>query len=171
MNWIPFWNRRRKTRAQTIVEFALVLPVLVLVILGIIAFGQLFSYKIRLDNAAREGVRKGITGGTKAEIQAVVIDRCVSMPGANNSTCGAARSGISCLYVTVMPDDDSAAAVASGAGACTAAASPMNKRKTGTDMVVKARYDAYVSTPLIGFFMSPKTLYSRAVMRIESCPP
>lgn len=39
------------------VEFALVLPVLLLLVLGIIDFGRAFNMQIALTQAAREGVR------------------------------------------------------------------------------------------------------------------
>jgi Flp pilus assembly protein TadG len=47
--------RSRPPAGQSLVEFALVLPVLLLLILGAVDFGRLFSTKISLTNAAREG--------------------------------------------------------------------------------------------------------------------
>lgn len=44
-------------KGQSLVEFALVLPVLMLILLGIIEFGWLFNAKITLTSAAREGAR------------------------------------------------------------------------------------------------------------------
>ena len=42
---------------QAVVEFALVAPVLLIILCGIIDFGWLFSAKIATDNCAREGAR------------------------------------------------------------------------------------------------------------------
>ncbi len=42
---------------QSVVEFALVLPVLLLILLGIIQFGAVFNSLITLNAAAREGAR------------------------------------------------------------------------------------------------------------------
>ena len=42
-------------RGQSLVEFALVLPVLLLLILGAMDFARMFSTKVTLTNAAREG--------------------------------------------------------------------------------------------------------------------
>ncbi|MFH5836644.1 TadE/TadG family type IV pilus assembly protein [Proteiniclasticum sp. C24MP] len=42
---------------QGLVEFALVLPILLLFLLGIIEFGWLFNARISLTSAAREGAR------------------------------------------------------------------------------------------------------------------
>lgn len=44
-------------KGQSLVEFAIVLPVLMLFLLGIIEFGWLFNAKITLTSAAREGAR------------------------------------------------------------------------------------------------------------------
>jgi hypothetical protein len=44
-----------KPRGQSLVEFALLLPVLLLLILGAMDFGRLFYTKLVLTNAAREG--------------------------------------------------------------------------------------------------------------------
>lgn len=44
-----------QTRAQALVEMALILPLLLLLILGAVDFGRLFMTKFILTNAAREG--------------------------------------------------------------------------------------------------------------------
>lgn len=52
---------RRKTgeeRGQTMVEFALVLPLLALLLFGIIQFGILFNNYVTLTDAVRAGARK-----------------------------------------------------------------------------------------------------------------
>lgn len=51
-------TRQRKvqrSRGQALIEFALVLPILLLLILGAMDIGRLFTTKIVLTNAAREG--------------------------------------------------------------------------------------------------------------------
>lgn len=64
-------NRLRKAfdlsgafRGQGLLEFALVLPILLLLMLGIIEFGRLFFMYSSVSNAAREAARYGITVGT-----------------------------------------------------------------------------------------------------------
>ena len=47
--------KRDNSPAQALVEFALVLPLLLLVILGVMDFGRMFYTKMVLTNAAREG--------------------------------------------------------------------------------------------------------------------
>jgi hypothetical protein len=61
------WQRRKRQRnaqeatarehGQSLVEFAIILPVLLLIVLGAIDLGMGFKTYIALTNAAREGVR------------------------------------------------------------------------------------------------------------------
>ena len=53
---------KRRSRAQGLVEFALALPVLLLLIFGIIEFGRLLQAWLALENGARFGVRYATTG-------------------------------------------------------------------------------------------------------------
>lgn len=48
---------RQRDRGASAVEFALVAPVLILMLLGIISFGHAFHVQSVLSNAARDGVR------------------------------------------------------------------------------------------------------------------
>ena len=48
----------REQKGQTMVEFALIMPVLFLVLFGIIQFGTLYNDYITLTDAARVGARK-----------------------------------------------------------------------------------------------------------------
>ena len=48
---------KKNTEGQSLVEFALVLPLLMAVILGMVEFGWILNGKITLTSAAREGAR------------------------------------------------------------------------------------------------------------------
>lgn len=51
-------NRRQsRDRGAAAVEFALVLPLLLLILLGIFEFGRLFNIQLILSNSAREAAR------------------------------------------------------------------------------------------------------------------
>ncbi len=54
----------RNDRGQTMVEFALVVPILLLVVFGIIQFGMLYNDYITLTDATRVGARKGAVSRT-----------------------------------------------------------------------------------------------------------
>lgn len=58
----------------SLVEFALVLPLLLVLLFAIVDFGRGFQVWITMTNAAREGARAGATGVDVATIQARVID-------------------------------------------------------------------------------------------------
>ncbi len=57
---LPFL--KKKLSAQSMVEFALVLPVLLALIFGIIEFGRLFQAWLSVQNSARFAVRYAVTG-------------------------------------------------------------------------------------------------------------
>lgn len=68
----------RAERGQTMVEFAMVLPILCLLLFGVIQFGLIFNNYVTLTDAVRAGARKaavsrhlGAAGATDATRQAV----------------------------------------------------------------------------------------------------
>lgn len=65
-------NRSRQLSAgedsgAAAVEFALVLPLLLLLVFGIMDFGRAYNMQIALTQAAREGVRVAALGGSGSE--------------------------------------------------------------------------------------------------------
>jgi len=50
---------RRSQKGQSLVELAILLPVLILVLMGIMDLGRVFYAQIVITNAAREGARYG----------------------------------------------------------------------------------------------------------------
>jgi Flp pilus assembly protein TadG len=91
----------RRERGASAVEFAIVFPVLFLVLAGIIDFGRAYFYQVQLTNAAREGARaasvstltadqiKARTAAAVPGMQATdltypVLDQCPS--GSGNAT-------------------------------------------------------------------------------------
>lgn len=61
-------NHRRRSRGQSLVETAIILPIVLLLVMGIIDFGLLFNNYILISNASREGARKAALGGTDSEV-------------------------------------------------------------------------------------------------------
>ena len=77
-------KRRCWERAQATVEFALVLPILLLILMGIFDFGRgLFAFTV-VANSAREGARVGIIQGDEAAIRIAVRQYAI---GVNDSGC------------------------------------------------------------------------------------
>jgi len=64
---------KRKLRGQSLVEFALVLPILLLTVMGVVEFGRIFMTQQVITNASREGARAAILpGNTEAEVYETV---------------------------------------------------------------------------------------------------
>jgi Flp pilus assembly protein TadG len=59
-------RRTRRSRGQAMVEFTLILPMLLVLILGIYQFGQAYADYIQVTNAARNGGRKALVSRTDA---------------------------------------------------------------------------------------------------------
>jgi Flp pilus assembly protein TadG len=80
-------------RGTTAVEFAIILPLLVVFVFAIIEFGLVFYNKAMVTNASREAARAGIVYRdpplTVAEIQGVVDDYCGGMLVTFGSSSGA----------------------------------------------------------------------------------
>ena len=74
------WKRRitrrdgkKRSRAAVVVEFAVVLPLLLTILFGILEYGWVFMVRLTLQNAAREGVRLSVlqtTGPPYSEVDA-----------------------------------------------------------------------------------------------------
>jgi len=56
-------KREDRQRGAAAVEFALILPLLLAMVLGVIDFGVVFGQNLSLQSAAREGARQGVTQG------------------------------------------------------------------------------------------------------------
>src|SRR5688500_20353054 len=65
-------NSMSAERAQGLVEFALIVPILLILVMGVLDFGWGLRAYITLPNSAREGARLGVTCATDAEIKAQV---------------------------------------------------------------------------------------------------
>lgn len=81
---------QERDRGASAVEFALVVPVLVLMLLGILAFGHAFHVQSVLSNAARDGVRvmalQDTSGGADPQTAAKNTVIASAAPSANVSS-------------------------------------------------------------------------------------
>lgn len=84
------WTRIAQDRGSTVIEFAMVLPVIALIFMGILDFGRYFFTRITLQHAVHEAGRFAITGNalsdangdpmTRVEsIKQVIVDNATSL--------------------------------------------------------------------------------------------
>ena len=81
----PSRGRNRKRRGAAVVEFAIVAPLFILLVFGMIEFGRMIMVQQIMTNASREGTRRAvIEGATQTEVENLVTDYLdnASVPGA-----------------------------------------------------------------------------------------
>jgi Flp pilus assembly protein TadG len=126
--------RRRGDEGAQAVEFALVLPILLTVVFGIITFGIVFAQQLALGNGARQGARLGAVPNSSC---AEIISETMT------STTTIAMPGPDLVEVRVGADDASASACSSGTAPCEGS-------DPGDNVYVTARFDSEPLVPLIG---------------------
>jgi Flp pilus assembly protein TadG len=144
-------KRRRREGGQSLVEFAIVLPIFLVLVFGIIDFSMALRSYVALTNATREGARYGALGGTKGTFPA----SCSNPDTVVGRVCRAA-SGLTLDDVRVTYPD---------AGG----------KLPGNAVVVAAEYDYEFVTPVGdimrfltgGSFPESIELSASANMRIE----
>jgi Flp pilus assembly protein TadG len=77
---------RGKRTAASAVEFALVAPVMLLFVLGIIEFGRLMMVEQILTNAAREGCRRAVLDNSTESDARAVVNNYLSNSGISGGT-------------------------------------------------------------------------------------
>jgi hypothetical protein len=127
----------RKQNGQSMVEFALVAPVLLMLVLGIIQFGIVLNNYMALTDAVRAGSRQAAVGRTAADPIGETVDRVRGAAGHLDQ---------SELDVTVTPADPST-------------------WQQGGDVTVEATYPYEIS--LLGLVVKSGQLTSQTTERVE----
>jgi Flp pilus assembly protein TadG len=134
---------RRRHRGQSLVEFALVLPLFLLILAAIVDFGMALSSTITLSNAAREGARLGTVNPSPAAVEARVRAVATTLDGTRLTVTSTCRTPSGSSWVAC-----------SGAG-----------WQQGDSMVVTANYNYQLIWPLA--FGTNIPLSSSVEMRVE----
>jgi hypothetical protein len=148
-------NRWRSRRGQSLVEMAMVLPVLAFLTFGLLDFGRAYYYQVSITNAAREGARVGIlniyTGPDTPACNGPSYSTC---PVQTDSSITQAvqkeliYSGISPKSVTICPPHDSTMSTAG----CPTSTNRVDNWIGGTQnyyITVNVKYDFQLFTPLM----------------------
>ncbi|MBK5241508.1 MAG: pilus assembly protein [Clostridium sp.] len=64
----------KNEKGQSLVEFSILLPILLLVLMGILEFGLMLNSYLTINNSAREGARLGIVAGSDSEISELITN-------------------------------------------------------------------------------------------------
>jgi Flp pilus assembly protein TadG len=149
-------TRPHRSRGQALVEFALVLPIALLVLFGVFDVGRLVFVYTGLTNGAREGARMAIVNQDVGSVEKRVQD---SSFGSTISNVGDLADPVVAYYKEDPNLDDPTANPK-----CTTIV-------TGCVAVVTARVDWSALTPIIGSIIGPITLTGRSELPVELvCP-
>lgn len=129
---------RKYRRGAAVVEFALIAPLLFLLVFGMIEYGRMVMVQQILTNASREGARMGVLDGTTTADVTTSVDNYLLGASVHNAT------------VTVTPNPPSSAGF--GEPVTVTVSIPFNQV-------------SWLPAPL---FLNGTTLSSQTVMRRES---
>lgn len=134
-------KKLKREDGQSMVEFALILPIFLLILCGIIDFGWLFYNQLSLNNACREGARYAVVHTAEnADTQAIInhIE--------NLSTNVFANDGVDITVTYSAPSDP-----------------------TSGDITVSMEADISFFTPVLSTVLGKeKTIESTVIMKVES---
>lgn len=130
-------KRRRRERGQSLVEFAMIAPLLVILIFGFVDTARLYQAWVTIQGAAREGARFGVTGRDTCPVATSNRVACIKYWAAQRTKSLTNSSTL--ISVTVRrwdyPDYANPPLEGNAGGPCDA-------------LEVKVEYDFEPSTPL-----------------------
>lgn len=85
--------KTRKETGQALVEFALVLPLFLLILFGIIEFGFAFAFKMQVQNASRDATRYAAIHSSDSTLVSEVTQYLMDTEDINQMTNSVILSG------------------------------------------------------------------------------
>lgn len=151
---------RSRSRGQTLVEFALILPVFLLLTLGVVDGARLFTAYIAITNGAREGALYAAASGNYSKwcsTTSTVVCPTGSAPS-NQSTdpdniayrVQAESQGLTQLNVILLPPT-------CDNGACTS---------SSTTVTVQVRYSMSLFVPVVGALMGTPVIMTASTTAV-----
>jgi Flp pilus assembly protein TadG len=83
---------KKRSKGQALVEFALVLPLLLLLVMGIIDFGLIMQQYLTLQHSVREGARMASVGGNDTDVISRVEEILASRWASDEVTVNVAKT-------------------------------------------------------------------------------
>lgn len=134
-------EKDKKEDGQAMVEFALILPIFLLILCGIIDFGWLFYNQLSLNNACREGARYAVVNTAEDASTQAIINHIE-----NSTTTVFANDGVDIEITYTAPNDP-----------------------TSGDIKVTLEAEISFFTPVLSTVMGKeKTITSTVIMKVES---
>ena len=158
-------RRARGERGAVAVEFALIMPMLCMLVFGIMEFGYMINRDMLVGNASRDGARVGSLAGTYADICKSIKSELSSMsipvPNAAAPTnCATDASSATTISIDCTKVDGTA---------CSATSSTYDTLAvSGATTIVKITYKHSLITPFISSMLGDVvTLGQSTQMRVE----
>ena len=128
-------RRHPRSRGQALTEFALVIPVFLLVLSGMFDFGFMLYSRMTVINAAREGARFAVVVSDTTTIPAVTPPRVQTNAAGAGLTLNPSQVVVTCVAIKTTP------------GPCTFASA--NSSKAGDAVKVQVAYTYRSMFPLL----------------------
>jgi Flp pilus assembly protein TadG len=131
----------KKENGQSMVEFALILPILLLIVCGIMDFGWILYNQLALSNSARDGARFAVVNTTPTNRIALINSEVLSVTPASLQTG---------LVITITYSNTTTPLLG--------------------DVTVLLTTNVKVLTPLLGIYYSnqQKSIHASVTMKVES---
>jgi Flp pilus assembly protein TadG len=147
-------RRARGQRGAVAVEFALIMPILLLLVFGIIEFGYMLNRDMIVGNASRDGARAASLGDSYADIRAGIVAE-LAASGVPTTVADGTTITIDCT----KPDG-----LACNATSTTYDAAAVS----GATAIIEVSYDHTLITPFISSILGDSmTLEQSTQMRVE----
>jgi Flp pilus assembly protein TadG len=98
--------RDKKRAGTTLVEFAVVIPIFLLFVFGLIEVGRAFMVTHVLTNAARAGCRQGILESSATSDVNATVSSLLTAQGIKGATTTVTVNGVVADVSTAKPSDD-----------------------------------------------------------------
>lgn len=147
-------------RGQALVEFALVFPLIFMLLLGVLDLGRYIFADNEVTNAAREGIRTAIVNQNAPDIrnrirqQSTAIDIVATPPACDPTTNLPPSSDPTGICIRFVDQD--------------ALTTPCNPLYVGCVAWITVKYTFTALTPVIGNIVGPRVVVSTAKQPIES---
>ena len=139
----------RLRRGAALIEFAIIVPLLLLLVFGICEFGLLMKNYLTISQAAREGSRTASLGGTTATIKQRIVNTATTVTIDPNR-----------IFLDYQD--------ATGVWMALGDSGTGNNAPVGSLIRVKVEYDHHLLTGYVFPGQATKTLKTEMIMRKES---